>query len=386
MKLLFYKMSYLDYDLELIFKEKAIQYDSFGWKFKNNNRDDEFILWFEQNINLRNYAACFSIDYWPLLSELCQKYNVPYIAWSYDTPPNVLNIEETLGNSVNHIFWFDKTQYQQYKNEGYDTVYHMPLGVNSTRLGALKASASQHAKYDTEVSLVGKLYDSKYLELLSLMSNTYKTFFETLVNTQGNIFDRYIIDDMITSNMVADINNQIHAQHPGSDLYIPREALTYAVASEVTKRERIILLTLCGSRFKTRLYSYQDNSIIKNIERFPAVDYVTEMPLVFQCSKINLNPAFCMIQSGASLRAMDIMGAGGFMLSRLQYELLDLYKENDELVIYYNYEDAIDKLNYYMTHDDIRCKIAENGRRKTLTEHSLQKRLADIFAISNISL
>lgn len=384
MKLLFYQMSFLDYDLEMVFRENGISFDKFRYKFKDNNHDDEFLFWFERNYDLRKYDVLFSIDYWPLLSELCQKYNVPYVAWSYDTPPNVKNIEETLGNEFNHVFWFDRTQYQLYKSQGFDTVHHMPLGVNSTRLGNLKVSQSEHQKYDTDISLVGKLYDSDYQKILTFMSDEYRQYFDTLVKTQGKIFDRYIIDDMVTKNMVEDINLIIRRNHPDSDFVIPREAITYATASEVTRRERIILLTLCGSRFKTRLYSYQDSEVIQNVERRPPVDYVKEMPLVFRCSKINLNPAFCMIQSGASLRAMDILGAGGFMISRMQYELLDLYKVDEDLVIYKDYQDAVDKINFYMNHDDLRMKIAQNGQRKTLTEHSLQRRIEDIFKISGL--
>ena len=381
MKILFYQMSYLDYDLELVFKEKGIEYKAFSWKFEDNNHDDKFLWWFDHNIDTSGYDALFSIDYWPLISEKCQENNLPYIAWSYDTPPNVRNIEETLGNPVNHVFWFDRTQYQKYRDAGFDTVYHMPLGVNRTRLGALQATKEEHARFDTEISLVGKLYDSDYLKLLAMMSDTYQNYMNTLIDTQGKIFNKYIIDEMITPGMVADINQYLQILSPGTDFYIPKEALTYAAASEVTKRERIILLTLCGGRYQTRLYSYQDNEIIKNVERFPAVNYVTEMPLVFQCSKINLNPAFCMIESGASLRALDIMGAGGFLLTRHQQELSEMYRDGEELVIYKDYQDAMDKVTFYMEHEDLRQKIARKGREKTLEEHSLQGCIDEIFRI-----
>lgn len=384
MKILFYQMSYLDYDLELVFKEKGIEYKAFSWKFEDNNHDDKFLWWFDHNIDTSGYDALFSIDYWPLISEKCQEKNLPYIAWSYDTPPNVRNIEETLGNPVNHVFWFDRTQYQKYRDEGFDTVYHMPLGVNRTRLGALHATKEEHARFDTEISLVGKLYDSDYLMLLAMMSDTYQNYMNTLIDTQGKIFNKYIIDEMITPGMVADINQYLQVLSPRTDFYIPKEALTYAAASEVTKRERIILLTLCGARYQTRFYSYQDNEIIKNVERYPAVNYVTEMPLVFQCSKINLNPAFCMIESGASLRALDIMGAGGFLLTRHQQELSEMYKDGEELVIYKDYQDAIDKVTFYMEHKDLRQKIARKGREKTLEEHSLQGCIDEIFRIAEI--
>lgn len=384
MRILFYEISYLDYDLLLTFKDMNISYDTFSWKFKKNHEDDEFLCWFRDNFSLSQYDALFSIDYWPLLSILCQESNTPYIAWSYDTPPNVKNIEDTLGNEVNHVFWFDKSQYRHYKKEGFDNVYHLPLGINARRLSSLSASTAEHNKYDIDISLVGKLYDSDYLEYLSIMSPDYQAYMNKLVDTQGMLFDRYIIDEMITPSMMQEINQYFSVLKPGTSFTLPKEALTYALASEVTKRERIILLSLCGARHKTRLYSYQSNEIIKNIEKYPEVNYVTEMPLIFQCSKINLNPAFCMIQSGISLRAIDIMGAGGFLLSRPQEELLEMYDDGKEFVSYSSISDAVDKCDYYLKHDDIRFEIATKGRMKTLVENNLKNRLITIFRTVNL--
>ncbi len=382
MRLLYYAFSYLDTDIANILISKGIGIQTIDRKFKDNNHDDSFVEWFEKNVDTSCFDCCFSVDYWPVVSELCQKHGLLYIAWSYDTPPNVKNIERTLGNDVNRVFWFDRTQYRQYKDEGFDNVYHMPLGVNRVRMEALKASPQQHAKYDTDISLVGKLYDSDYQFLLSVMPEAYRSFFETLVDTQGKLFDRYIIDQMVTDRMAAEITACIAKDHPELKLTVPREALTYAAASEVTKRERIILLTLCGKRYATRLYSYQDNEIIQNVERMPAVDYLTEMPYVFQCSKINLNPAFCMIESGASLRALDILGAGGFLLTRHQQELTEMFKDGEEIVVYKDFGDAIDKVGYYMRNEEEREKIALNGRRKALEQHSLQQRLDEILKIA----
>ena len=258
----------------------------------------------------------------------------------------------------------------------------MPLGINRTRMKKLKATEDEHKKYDTEVSLVGKLYDSDYYNFLSIMTDQYKAFMNTLVETQGKLYTKYIIDEMITPMMVKDINNYIQEIQPQTSFYLPKEAITYAIASEVTKRERIILLSLCGTRFSTRLYSYQNNQIIKNVKCFPAVNYVTEMPLVFQCSKVNLNPAFCMIQSGISLRAFDIMGAGGFLLTRHQQELVEMYKDGEECAVYQDYIDAIDKCEFYLKHEDLRQKIALAGQIKTLESNSMQDRLARIFKIA----
>lgn len=78
------------------------------------------------------------------------------------------------------------------------------------------------------------------------------------------------------------INGQYKAKCPQTTFQICKEALTFAMASEVTRQERMILLSLCGKRYDTRFYSHQDSNIIAGAKRCPAVDYVREMPKVYQ--------------------------------------------------------------------------------------------------------
>ena len=94
--------------------------------------------------------------------------------------------------------------------------------------------------------------------------------------------------------------------------------LSMTFLRSVRTRDWIVLLSLIGARFDTRLYSYQNSEVIKNVKKYPAVNYWTEMPKVFACSRINLNPSLRTIQTGIPLRAFDIMGAGGFLLSNSQ--------------------------------------------------------------------
>lgn len=57
---------------------------------------------------------------------------------------------------------------------------------------------------------------------------------------------------------------------------------------------------------------------IKNIYNKGILDYYNNMPVVFCNSKINLNISLRTIRNGIPLRAMDIMGAGGFLISNYQ--------------------------------------------------------------------
>lgn len=385
MRLLIYEWSaYLDYDILEICGDEGIDYESFTWRFTDKNRDDKFVDWFGKTIGENHFDAVLSINYWPLLSHVCQLGGMKYIAWCYDNPLNVVRIEETLYNPVNYVFLFDRGQYLKYKNAGFDTVYHLPLGVNRNRMGRLEVTSAERARYRAEVALVGKLYESQLPEIMAPLNSYIKGFLDALIRIQLNIHGSYILDECISEQLIQEINRQYLEKEPGTQVRMSKEALSYAMASEVTRRDRIVLLSLCGKRFDTRLYSYQNSEVIKNVKKYPAVDYWTEMPKIFACSRINLNPSLRIIQTGIPLRAFDIMGAGGFLLSNRQEELLELFQDEEEVVVYEGVEDAVDKIAFYLQHEDIRRKIAENGKVKTLSEHSLQGRMKEMFRVAGL--
>ena len=385
MKLLIYSWSsYLQHDIYMICKESGITYDSFAWEFKDKNVDDEFEKWFANNVTPSQYDAILSVNYWPMLSKVAQKNSIKYIAWCYDNPLNVYNIEKTLGNPANYVFLFDHVQYAKYKEQGYDTVFHLPLGVNATRYKNLSISKENYEKYNAEVSFVGNLYASRIGDIMAPMEEYTQGYLEALMEAQSQIYGYYMLDEMLTDDLLDDINGQYRKKQPDTTFCLSKEALNWAMASEITRRERLLLLNLCGKRFDTKFYSYQDTDLIKEVKKCGAVDYVTESPFVFHCSKINLNPSLRIIQSGIPLRAFDIMGAGGFLLSNYQPELLEFYQNENEMVIYESLEDAVEKIDFYLKHEDLRLQIVKNGREKTLTEHSLQNRMKEILTIAEL--
>ena len=385
MKLLIYQWnSYLQYDILAICREKGISYELFEWKFQSKNVDEEFQSWFDTTVNNKEYDAALSINYFPVISVACMKKGLKYIAWCYDNPLNVYDIEETLNNPVNYVFLFDKVQFWNYAQKGFETVYHLPLGVNRSRLSGLKVSDNDYRKYKAEVSFVGNLYESKVHELTAPMNEYTKGYLRSLMDIQLKIYGYYFFDELISEEMIEDINSQYIAKNPDTKFRVNKAALTFAMASEVTRNERLILLNLCGKRYDTRFYSYDKSSLINNVTKCGGVDYVTEMPKVFACSKINLNPTLRIIQTGIPLRAFDIMGAGGFLLSNYQEELMEHFVNGEDMVLYDSMEDAIDKIDFYLSHEELRSRIAENGRRKTLEEHSLQTCMEMIFQVVGI--
>lgn len=385
MKILFYEWeSYLQYDVKQICAERGIRTETFTWKFTDKNQDEAFAQWFRQNVDGEQFDALLSVNYWPMLSKMAQEQNLKYLAWCYDNPLNVVRPEETLNNPVNSVFFFDRIQAEQYLRAGFETVYYLPLGVNRTRLSKLRISQGDRRSYGAEVSLVGSLYESRMQELRALADEYIRGYLDAAMAAQQNLYGCYLFDEMVTKELVEQFNRYIQEAHPDTNFRLPREALTFAMASEVTRKDRLLLLSLLGRRFDTRLYSFQSSEVLQGVKCFPPVDYVEEMPKVFACSKVNLNPVLRCIQSGIPLRALDVMGAGGFLLSSWQPELAEQFIQEEEAVLYESLEDAVDKAGFYLKHEEIRERIAAKGRAKVLEQYSLQERFEQILEAAGL--
>lgn len=383
MKLLIYEWaSYLQYDVDWVCREKGVSVKKFSWQFRNKNVDEAFEKWFGEQIDTAQFDALFSVNYWPMLSKVAQKHGIRYIAWCYDNPLNVVNIEETLANPVNTVIFFDRVQTQKYLDAGFETVYYLPLCVNTARMAQLQLSKQDAAKYGADVALVGSLYESKMQELKALMGDYTKGYIEAVMAAQQNLYGCYLFEEVITDKIVQDINDFVAANHPESKFCLLKEALTFAMASEVTRKDRLILLTLLGRRFDTRLYSFQNSEILQGVKCFPPIDYVAEMPKVFRATKVNLNPVLRCIQSGIPLRALDVMGAGGFLLSSFQPELAEYFLQEEEMVMYESMEDAVAKADFYIRNDDLREKIATAGANRISEMFSLSDRWNQIMQLA----
>ena len=145
--------------------------------------------------------------------------------------------------------------------------------------------------------------------------------------------------------------------------------------------ERKSLLSLLSENFHLKLYTHNPVPYMPGADYMGAVDPVTTMPYVFKCSKINLNISLRSIYTGIPLRAFDIMGSGGFLITSFQSDFLEYFEPDLDFVYYESPEDLVDKCRFYLTHDDTREKIARSGHDKVKAHHTYTARLEEILRI-----
>ncbi len=325
----------------------------------------------------------YSSNFFPILGRVCSRYNMPYIAWHYDTPPN-LPTEEDMDYPTNHIFFFNKRDYEHYKDLGLDTVYYLPLAVNADRIAKV---IRKDTCYEADVALVGQLYNSTFPGLRNEMSEYDKGYFNGILTAQQELYGIYLPDELLDDTVMDRINTTF-LEKGCVTKPVSKRQMAYSIATYLTYFDRMSLLNLLSERYKTRLYTERteekDRKLLKNVDIKGPVDYVSQMPLVFYNTKINLCPVLRNNTEGIPLRALDVMGCRGFLMANFHPGLAEEFADGEELVMYHSIEEAIELADYYIRHEDERIRIIEKGFERIIRDYDYVERLKKMITTVSI--
>ncbi len=334
------------------------------------------------------YDCVFSFDYVPALSDVCQVFEVPYISWVFDCPHYTLD-SHTLSNPVNRVYVFDRILCETLRKKGYETVFHSTLAVNSQRLEKicqeLDAESDGRIVYQHDVCFLGSLYDNEfnYYDRVKYLPPELKGYTDALIKAQESLFgtDLFSEPGIMPYEKIKKMREYIKFEDTGQYEIDYDNVILDFLRKKVTVNERRNILTEMGKKFDTVLYTPPGARPIENVCNLGFCDYMTKMPRVFRKSKINLNITLRSILSGIPLRVVDVLAAGGFLITNYQAEIAEYFIDGEELVIAYSPEDMIEKTAYYLEHDDERKVIARRGQEKVLRDFDYKILLEGILTI-----
>ena len=385
-------MNVLIYDLFGSFQIKDMEYclKKLGHKcitrfypVKDRYHDEDFSFVINKDLAENEIDLVCTTNYYPVVSLPCKEKNIPYFSWVYDSPADLPSIE-TMDFPTNHIFFFSRYEYQHYKNDlGLDTVYYLPLAANVERLSTIGPNPK---KFSSDVSLVGGLYFSDtFYSLKAIMSPEQQKYMDAIVAVQMKKSGSFVIDSALTNDFIGDVNSYFKSQSETA-IQPSKDQLFFSVCAHLTHLDRLVLLNMCGERgFDTRLYiaeiNDQDRQLLSshNISINGPVSYHEEMPQVFKSCKINLNPTTRANRTGIPLRVVDVLGCGGFLITNHQPEM-DVFFDPDDIVTYESAEDAIEKIDYYLRHDNERMKIAQKGFERVSKDFNFMTRVQEMLS------
>lgn len=383
MHILMYRWKAYNYrDIEQTFRLLGHTVDNIEQELGSYDIDPEFEKKIEQLLIKNKYDMVFTVNYFALISNSCQKLHIKYVSWTCDNPL-ISMYHESVFNDCNYIFTFDKTNYLEFKEMGVKHIWYLPLAVDTNRVDTVIQNADDLQKYRGDIAFVGSLYErNSYDKIKPKLPEYLRGYFDAVMEAQLNISGANIVEPMLTTDILTQLQQYFQLEKSEGSfsdlgLIFQTTVLGFKIA-EVERRRALIELS---KYYDVNVYSNSNVSDLMRVRALGSVDYWSEMPKVFHMSKINLNFTIPNIKSGIPLRIWDVLGAGGFLLTNYQAELPFFFKEGEDLVCFDGIEDMREKAGYYLKHEEERKQIAENGYRKVKEYHSYVNRIQTMLEI-----
>lgn len=398
MKILFIEWaSFGNADIRDAFAKEGHQVVNFPFSNKDPRRSAEIEAELTKKLRGTVPDAVFSFNYFPVISNACKKEGIRYISWIYDSP-YVMLYSYTAINPCNTIYVFDRELCREFNEAGIQTVHYLPMAANTDRLDKIVSSTANHATHDTgsaqtileasgspylyDVSFVGSLYneDHNFFDRMTTLSDYAKGYLDALMTAQMKVQGYNFIQESLSPIM----EELYHAlpMDPNPDGVETREYLyaQYVINRKLTGLERLELMEAVAAHFPLDLFTPNSSFAMAGLSNHGTVNPYTEAPLVFHRSKINLNISLRSIKSGIPLRAFEIMGSGGFLLSNYQADFFEDFTPGVDFDYYESKEDLLQKIDYYLTHEEERAAIAKNGHDKVAKGHTYRDRVREMLA------
>lgn len=115
MKILFYRYgSICEPDIIEAMKHLGHEVFSINLEITDKNIPAQTVIKHVSDALLESsFDGVFSINFYPVLSEICNIMKIPYICWTVDSPVMEL-YSDSYSNEWNRIFLFDSMQYQDF--------------------------------------------------------------------------------------------------------------------------------------------------------------------------------------------------------------------------------------------------------------------------------
>lgn len=318
----------------------------------------------------------FSVNYYPAITEFCSKRKMRYVSWIYDYPYDWMYFGPIV-NQCNIVYIFDKEICQEFCNAGISTVRYLPMAANVQRLDRITNDLP--FKYD--ISFVGNLYLGKeqFSQRASLLTDHTRGYIDGLVAAQMKISGYNFIPEVL--GPILEEMCKVYPRYPlagdlRSDEFVVSENIINPWISAV---ERMDLLEAVAKDYGVEFFTGDRDFVRPNLRNQGPVEYYDKMPAVFKQSRINLNISLRGMRSAVPLRCFDIMGSGGFLLSNFQSGFLDMFVPGEDFVFYESKEDLLQKIEYYLAHEQERQAIAGNGYKKVARAHTYRHRVREML-------
>ena len=283
------------------------------------------------------------------------------------------------------------------KRRDHDGFYHFPKLVEKTLAELLVREKPSHILV---VGFAYKFFSPSYLKKLALEFKIPLFLYDTdscnlyskrrefifFVEHELPIYDRVFSFSQITTHFFRETRqlDAVHLPFGAQQINLPNSAekpIDVLFVGSCDFR-RILLLEEIKAHVSVHGSRWQRNAPLISPElRDRIVDqpvWGNDLQQLLARSKIVLNITrtdFFGAQTGINLRLFETLAAGRFLLTDYCEEIEDLFEVGKEIEVFRSSSELVDKVRYYLEHDDQRLSIARLGHERFLKNHTWRNRV-----------
>lgn len=312
--------------------------------------------------------------YWSGIKYIPVIWDAPYLK-----PYTVMGTLDNIWYSV-----FDKLDAERMRQGGCPHVLYQPLSVSSSKRVEGKEAFPAYG-YIHDVSFIANLYEgNEYDKCLDLIPTNIQEYFRSIFEEAAFKWDGINRIYGQTGQEILDYIRLVSPAFKINNPYDIEDMRYFEVAYLIRKLaniERVCVLNLLAEEHDVCLYTYSrvDRGVMPKVQLRPPVLVGEATSFIYAGTKINLNIALKGIEGGTPQRVMDIMGAGGFVLTNYCEETAELFEEDKEIVMFRTPEELLRKVDYYLEHEEEREQIARAGHKKAMSNYTYEKKIRSLL-------
>ncbi len=329
------------------------------------------------------------------LQEQIQQYrqNRIVVEWEIDPMASPIPAVDPSENGNLFVFTHNPDRISTYQEKDYSHIEYLPLCANPHKFSPVKLAPDSHKRFGCDVSFVGSL-------MLDTQQNLLNVLFDTLSILSGDGNKSWeAVHTWITKLTSSPPDGSKKLQLIKELKYLLKAS---DLPEEVSVNDSYLLVTAPVEEFLAFLWRKQVITAMVPLgihiwgkEEWKTdfhsnyrgkADHYLDLPKIYRASKINLDISRTSQPNIITMRVFDVLACGRFILADRNETLLELFKEDWDIVCYDTQEEAVDKINFYIHHEIDRTKITERGYEKVVNSHTFAHRLNHILKETGLKI
>lgn len=298
-----------------------------------------------------------------VIAKLLSQYGVLTASWFVDHPLPILGGSKDNAVETLKIFCFERTALDWLEKQGYHEPVYLPTGANRRYFHPDKVDKKRREALACPLSFAGNSWWTKArVEPAPLLKKAASKL------SKGRVVDKTILLDGFEKRLAQKVPGPVRQRYAAAQIMLAEASMQ--------KRQRFAqALMPLGIRIFGDPYW---EKMAKGIDRVSFVDNHTGLPALFSGSAVNANVTAVQMPTAVNQRVWDVPAVGGLLLTDDQEDARIHFEADKEIVLYSDFEEAKEKAQYYLKHEDLCKTIGQRALERVDREHDMTKRMGVI--------